>query len=322
MTLHIRSLSLQLTLEKDAFSRPNKPQPCLITLSLKLPIMPPACRTDSISDTFSYASVVSALSTNLPNQTFSNIDAIGIEIGRLAAHNNWPGTRLEINVLLPKAVLGAEGGLEFSCTFKGEVAMQWAHKEEATVSNFSNTYLGATYWLPFGHPTYHVRSVSLAARIGINAYEREQKQPLLLDVTFELLDPITSNSSAVQPSISRMTAGATAYVGASNFLTVEALAHYLATVVLKEYRELACVTVKIEKTAIYNSVGGVGFEVRLYRYQVDEPKPATPPREDRKLKHEFWPNSDNEDEEEEEEEERKEVGEAELEQKVDQGLTS
>ena len=293
MTLHIRSLSLSLTLSSDAFARPSKPQPASISLSLHLPSLPDACHTDSIDDTFSYASIVSALTSNLQGQNYTDIDAVGHEIVRLATEGNWPGTCLNVHVLLPKAVLRAEAGLEWSCEFIRQPSPQdqdrdrnvnTDDKSEAEPSKSALSSISSTddTWTPLHPPLYKIHSIPLTALIGINAYEREQKQPLTIDLALTLL-PDTSSPPATPlvtstpnplplPSpFSSLTNQIASTVETSTYLTVEALSHALATKIMHEHEGVVrSVSVKVEKTAIYNLVGGVGFEVVLSREGIEE----------------------------------------------------
>ena len=130
-------------------------------------------------------------------------------------------------------------------------------------------------WSPLNPPLYKIHSIPLNAFIGINAYEREQKQPLSINIALTLLPPSTTTNASLPlpfPFTSMLNTLAN-QVEHSTYLTVEALSHALASKIMHEHEHASVVRsvrVKVEKTAIYNLVGGVGFEVLLEREELGE----------------------------------------------------
>ena len=156
-SIYLRNLQLSAVVERDAWGRPDKTQPVLMSLRLYRDTSR-AGGSDEVGDTFSYGQMCKDVSTAIDGKTFREFEEIIVGIGMLS--NTWAGDRLEYQVTLPKGLLRVEGGL---CR---DVVMQRYNMNEWRVCS--------SQWT--------VRKIKAACIIGVNPHERLVKQAVSIDI--------------------------------------------------------------------------------------------------------------------------------------------
>ena len=147
-------------------------------------------------------------------------------------------------------------------------------KHKSLVTNTpENTCLGMTYlsiyhrssessseptipvWALTVRPTWTINTLRIACIIGVNPHEREGKQDVFLDLTFQL-----SDISLRWPEVARMVCD---LAEESSFKTVEALAAFIGRSLIQKLDQAGRVDVRVEKPSAYAWAEAVGCEVSL-----------------------------------------------------------
>lgn len=164
--IYIQNLRLSAIVGPDAWHRPNKPQP--LTVSARLHINTSAAgSSDDIRETVSYGEICKVVTALIEREkAFRCIEHLGWRIASLAGEQNWGGEKFEIEVILPKGLLRAEGGIGFRCCVvrhsEGQgTEPQWREGEEYV-------------WL--------IKDLKLACVIGVNPHERVEKQAVAVNL--------------------------------------------------------------------------------------------------------------------------------------------
>ena len=182
-SIYLRNLQLSAVVERDAWGRPDKTQPVLMSLRLYRDTSR-AGGSDEVGDTFSYGQMCKDVSTAIDGKTFHEFEEIIVSIGMLS--NIWAGDRLEYQVTLPKGLLRVEGGLCRDVVMQRYTMNEWR--------------LCSSQWT--------VRKIKAACIIGVNPHERLVKQAVSIDVcipdTLEGHDggsPVKPGHSIMVPTI-------------------------------------------------------------------------------------------------------------------------
>jgi len=173
------------------------------------------------------------------------------------------GGRVEIH--LPKSLLRCEGGVKASCSF---------YRLDAQEHNQSL----AEYFIVPGPIQLH--DIRLSCIIGINDVERVKKQPISFSFTAHgIARPGTADYSGPSYSMENLVDlpsifdGLINAVEVSSYLTVEALAKWIADEVLKKgFWE---VEVQVKKLSVFGYADGPG--VRISRKETSDSKDRTWP---------------------------------------------
>jgi FolB domain-containing protein len=152
-TIHLRNLYVSAGIGHDAWDRPDKAQPIILSLQLQADTTA-AGNSDDITDTFSYGQMCKDVLAKVGGKQFGSIDHLAWDLSELLS--NWPGTILEMQVLAPKALLRVEGGLAKECTWRR----------------------GTTACLL--HHGWAIRGLQIACIIGVNPHERLMKQSVTI----------------------------------------------------------------------------------------------------------------------------------------------
>ena len=157
-SIYLRNLQLSAVIGPDAWGRASKTQP--VALSLRL------CRdtlragdSDEIKDTFSYGQMCKEVTALIDGKSFPDLNTASSSIGHLAG--TWAGETLHCQVILPKALLRAEGGLGKETVMQRHPSHEWR--------------LLNSQW--------HLRNIRAACIIGVNPHERLEKQAVSIDLT-------------------------------------------------------------------------------------------------------------------------------------------
>lgn len=141
----------------DAWNRPGKSQPIVLTLKLSFDTTS-AGTSDEIAHTFSYGQMCKDI-TMLSEGHFRNIDDLTSNLVGIALAKNWPGESLQISVVAPKALLRVEGGLGREVRVRKQQQV-WDLERHA--------------WL--------VTELKVACIIGVNPHERLEKQQVTVNL--------------------------------------------------------------------------------------------------------------------------------------------
>ena len=163
--ISLRNFHMTSVIGPDAWNRPNKSQPIVLTLKLLIDTTS-AGTSDEIAHTFSYGQMCKD-ATALSDGNFRSIDdltncLVGIVFGK-----NWPGEALHISCVAPKALLRVEGGLGRDITLrKDRIENGGAEMHPWTYERHS--------WL--------VKDLKVACIIGVNPHERLERQQVAISL--------------------------------------------------------------------------------------------------------------------------------------------
>ena len=282
-TIVLRGMHLSATFSGDAWSRPSKPQPVVISVSLSLAAIE-AASTDDLKDTFSYSTIYKAITSSLATQSFHSLAHLTNHLSQKSA-SDWPGEALHIVALAPKAILRAEGGLSMEVCWKREPStsrqtqprrqlQQLQHQQsmeqhQAAAAAAANPQVSQhdhhQPWRMERH-AWAIKGLRAACIIGVNAHERLEKQIVAVDVGFGRDDYDDDDDQRGDDGMCREVARRVCESGeASAFSTVEALAGHVARAVLGGFETVPWVKVRCEKPSALAFVDGAGVEITRYR---------------------------------------------------------
>ena len=264
-TISLRGLSTSATIGPDAWNRPGKPQPLVLSLYLTIDTTF-AASSDNVAHTFSYGQMCKDVDARTRGKDFQSIDHLSFEIAGVA--DNWPGETLKIVVLAPKALLRVEGG------FGKEVV---SRRREVNMEGFKGLP-----WDVESHEWFLV-GLRVACVIGVNEHERLERQMVSIDLKVlgeedkqEYSKQIREGNEMWRRLVRRVCEVgqisnlppvavsnllcALQVVEASSFQTLEALAALIATTCLAEF-PIPQITVAVEKPSALTFVEGAGVEI-------------------------------------------------------------
>lgn len=166
-TIYLRNFQLSAVIGPDAWNRPDKPQPIVLSLQLQIDTTS-AGSSDDLRSTFSYGQICKDVTAKLDGKAFTSIDHLTSDLAGLA--DNWPGETLKLQAMAPKGILRVEGG--FGREF-------FLRRVETQIHGWKtlNWHVGSHEWV--------IKGLKLACIIGINAHERLEKQNLSIDLRIE-----------------------------------------------------------------------------------------------------------------------------------------
>ena len=160
-TISLRNFHMTAVLGLDAWNRPSKSQPIVLTLKLLIDTTS-AGSSDEIAHTFSYGQMCKDVAV-LSGDHFSGVDHLTARLVAITISRDWPGERLQISLVAPKALLRAEGGLGQEVTLRKRlVGAQPTWNREGQV------------WL--------IKQLKVACIIGVNPHERLEKQQVTINL--------------------------------------------------------------------------------------------------------------------------------------------
>lgn len=164
-TISLRNFHMTAIIGPDAWNRPGKPQPIVLTLKLLFDTTS-AGSSDEIAHTFSYGQMCKDIAT-VSNGHYRNIDDLTSNLGSIALAKDWPGESLQISLVAPKALLRVEGGLGREITLR----KQWIEGKAVKQQVWD---LERHAWL--------VTGLKVACIIGVNPHERLEKQQVTINL--------------------------------------------------------------------------------------------------------------------------------------------
>ncbi|MCJ1464617.1 trifunctional dihydropteroate synthetase [Pseudocyphellaria aurata] len=243
--IYLRNLQLSAVIGPDAWNRPDKPQPIVLSLQLQFDITS-AGSSDDIKNTFSYGQLCKDVTAKLDGKAFTSIDHLTLDLASLA--DNWPGETLKLQALAPKGMLRVEGG------FGREFFLRRVESKTHGLKSLS--------WHVESHE-WVVKGLKLACIIGVNPHERLEKQNLSIDLRIQGEAEITDYTLQIKGGFEtwrRLIKRLCDVVEASSFETLEALSTLIAKTALEGF-PIPQITVSVEKPSALTFVDGAGVQI-------------------------------------------------------------
>lgn len=247
-TISLRNFHMTAVIGPDAWNRPGKSQPIVLTLKLLIDTTS-AGTSDEIAHTFSYGQMCKDV-TVLSDGYFRSVDDLTSHLVRIAVDKNWPGESLQISLVAPKALLRVEGGLGRDVMLRKQCAESGSTKQQVWG-------LERHAWL--------VEKLEVACIIGVNSHERLEKQRVTINL--EILgergkyegDYKGQNGEGKSPWAT-LVSRVCRVVEPSEFQTLEALAALIARTCLEGF-PIPQITVLVEKPSALTFVEGAGVQI-------------------------------------------------------------
>ncbi|MCJ1349533.1 trifunctional dihydropteroate synthetase [Peltigera leucophlebia] len=244
-TIYLHNLELSVVFGPDAWNRPDRPQPIILSLQLQIDNTS-AGNVDDIRNTFSYSQICKDVMAKLDSKTFMSIDHLTSELAGLA--DNWPGEALKMQAMAPKAMLRVEGG------FGREFSLK---RIETKTHGFKtlNWHVGSHEWV--------IKGLKLACIIGVNHHEQLEKQNISIDIRIQGEAEVADYSLQIKGGFEtwrQLVKRTCDVVEPSTFQTLEALAALIAKTALESF-PVPQITVRIEKPSAITFAQGAGVEI-------------------------------------------------------------
>lgn len=177
-TIILRDLPFELSVGLDAWRRPAKRQPVLVTLNLQPEAnFEAAALQDDVGLTLDYGKLYKSVNAKVKDQAYGSVQGL-----MLALAQAIPGYKLlNVDITMPKAILQADGGLHYHLRIDRSVPEM----------------VDATWSVAIKH-------IACSCIIGVNPHERLFKQKLYFDVILggaHRLDPATDGSAVSGASL-------------------------------------------------------------------------------------------------------------------------
>ncbi|KAI9495184.1 Dihydropteroate synthase-like protein [Zychaea mexicana] len=242
----IKNLVLKNVTGVDSWQR-LKSQPVVINVWLYTDITA-AGNSDHVTSSIHYGHVTKAISKLTETGTFKSIEELGHAILRLCCVD-FDAVRTMVKVEQPKALLhAAAAGVQLSRTkqdFEGIT-----DKQQQTTGDASG--LGKD-------DIVFVKDLRLSTIIGVNPWEREEKQVVVVNLTVypsKLLADESSKSHHMRTMVRTLTR----YIESSGYKTVEAFAVALARIAIEKCH-VNKIRVRLEKPSAILFADASGIEV-------------------------------------------------------------
>lgn len=166
-TIFLNNLQLSAVIGPDAWNRPDRPQPIVLSLQLQIDNSS-ADNVDDIRNTFSYSQICKDVTAKLISNKFMSIDHLTSELAGLA--DSWPGEALKMQAMVPKGMLRVEGG------FGREFSLKRVETKTNNIKTL-NWHVGSHEWF--------IKGLNLACIIGVNPHEWREKQNISIDIRIQ-----------------------------------------------------------------------------------------------------------------------------------------
>lgn len=169
-TIFFNNLQLSAVIGPDAWNRPDRPQPIILSLQLQIDRSSASDDVDDIRNTFSYSQIGKEVTEKLNSAKFWSIDHLTSELAGLA--ESWPGEVLKMQALAPKGMLRVEGGFGREFSLK-RIETKTNNQDFKTL----NWHVGSHEWF--------IKGLKLACIIGVNPHEWREKQHISIDIRIQ-----------------------------------------------------------------------------------------------------------------------------------------
>ena len=244
----IKNLVLKNVTGVDSWQR-LKSQPVIITAWLYTDITA-AGNSDHVTSSIHYGHVTKAISKLTETSTFKSIEELGHAILRLCCVD-FGAERTTVKVEQPKALLhAAAAGVQLSRAKNDYEGLQ-DQKEVMTTGEISG--LGK-------EDMVFVKDMRLSTIIGVNPWEREEKQVVVVNLTVYPSEQRREEESNKSHHMRTMVRTLTRYIEASDYKTVEAFAVALARIAIEKCH-VNKIRVRLEKPSAILFADASGIEV-------------------------------------------------------------
>jgi FolB domain-containing protein len=238
--IFVDNLQLKCKLGIDRWEK-HRLQPVVISLKLVLDLKQ-AGLTDQLNDSVSYSDIVKVVSKLVESKRYLSLESLAVSI--LDSISSDCFEKLSVNVEKPKALLHAK--------------TVGIHMSRSKSDDTNNDYI-------------YIKQLCVPTIIGVNSWEREEKQNVIADVT---IHPQTQlNESILKCHDYRRIANAVQrFVEISTFKTVEALAEGIADTCFT--LNVPRVTVSVRKPCALIDADAAGVQITrasFKHYNVIEP---------------------------------------------------
>ena len=222
-TIILRDLKFELAIGLDAWHRPGKAQPVLLTINLQpRPNFEAAALEDDVNQTLDYGKLYKNINANIRDKQYGNIHGLMLDLVKIIDGYKL----LNVDIVLPKAVLRLNEGLHYHLRV-----------DRSVPDNVDATWSLA------------IKKIACTCIIGVNPHERVHKQTLYFDLVLggvQNLDPGIDGDAVTDGSLHNMVNSIIERVEGSAYQTLEALATAVAQLVTMDYGQ-PIVTVSVEK---------------------------------------------------------------------------
>jgi dihydroneopterin aldolase len=177
----LRNLKFDLAIGRDAWRRPGKPQPVSITVNL-LPkqTFEAAALEDDVNLTLDYGLLYKRIQANIKDKRYGNIQGFMLDLAQVIDGYKL----LNVDIVLPKALLDATGGLHY----------------HLRVEKSAPDQVDATW-------SVAIKSIVCSCIVGVNPHERLFKQRLSFDIVLsgpQPLDPSVDGQAVADEGLHDM----------------------------------------------------------------------------------------------------------------------
>ncbi|CAG8584448.1 3735_t:CDS:1 [Funneliformis caledonium] len=238
----IKDLEVHNIIGVDSWERVKK-QPIIINLTIYANISQ-AGNTDHLQYSINYGTVTKVVTKFSEESSFKSIEALADAIAKLCI-TEFDTTRVNIRLEKPKALLHAKcAGVEITRT-KDD------YSESPKITG-ENEYSDKIF----------VRDLKLNSIIGINPWEREEKQSVIVNLTIYPRHKAESDKDHVIKPHNYRTIVRTIskHVEESKYKTIEAFATSVARIVIMECK-VNKITIRVEKPSALMFAASAGIEI-------------------------------------------------------------
>ena len=239
-TIILRDIRLDLAVGLDAWRRPNKSQPVLITINLQPSNnFEAAALKDEVSLTLDYGKLYKSVLANIGSKSYGNIQGLMLDLANTIEDYKL----LKIDIVLPKALLQSEQGLHYHMRIDRS-----AHDVDASWS-------------------LAVKGLNCSCIVGVNPHERMFKQIVIFDIVLggtQALDPSIDANAVADAGVHELVSDVIGRVEGSSYQTLEALATAVAQVATMDHGQ-PIVTVSVEKPSAIASIGTAAIQITRSR---------------------------------------------------------
>lgn len=155
-TVILKDLKFDLAVGRDAWRRPAKPQPVLISLNLQpLSSFEAAASQDDVNLTLDYGKLYKTVYSTVKDQIYGNVQGLMLDLARCVDGYQILG----IDIVIPKAILEAKSGLHY----------------HARIDRTDPEKVDASW-------SVAIKGIDASCIIGVNPHERQYKQRLSIDL--------------------------------------------------------------------------------------------------------------------------------------------
>ncbi|TPX33892.1 hypothetical protein SmJEL517_g03311 [Synchytrium microbalum] len=277
-TIFIKDLEVRNIIGVDSWER-SKRQPLRISISIYSDVKD-AGTHDSLTSSINYGTVTKVVQEFSERTEYRSVEALAGGIAKVVI-DKCGAERVKVRVEKPRALLHAAcAGVELVRS-KSDIEALDAASKGTTSDDGNSQQLDVT-----GEDLIFVNDLTVSTIIGVNAWEREEKQrvvmTLIVHLSFQPYNIIADKVPKIHDyrTLSRLVLK---HVEASKYKTVEALATAVARIGIEECH-VPKITVRVEKPSALVFASASGVEITRDRgdfgLNSDGTRPGTPGEDD------------------------------------------